>query len=103
MIFDDLPDDICQHIRGFLLPTTYLLLSKKPEEWGHQACMQSLSRVVRIHPFFERRKKIHNFYFVHTMPRLSTRLQRCRLPDSFLIQKLMLTPSLRQKDGNKIT
>ena len=95
MIFDELPDDICQYIRGFLFLDTYLLLSKKPEEWGHQACMQFLSRAVRLSPRFERRKKIHNFYFVHTMPRLSTRLQKCRLPDSYLIiQKMMLTPSL---------
>lgn len=82
-LFDTLPTDILTTIRAFLLPSGYPLFSTEPEEWGKQALAQSLSRAVAEHKTYQWHKKIHNFYFVYTMPRLKTRFQRCVMPDSF--------------------
>jgi hypothetical protein len=82
-LLNRLPTDILFTIRAYVLPDDYPLSSSEPEEWGKQALAQSLSRDVAEHKTYQWHKKIHNFYFVYTMPRLKTRFQRCVMPDSF--------------------
>ena len=82
-LLNRLPTDILFTIRAYLLPNGYPLSTSKPEEWGKQALAQSLSKNVAEHKMYQWHKKIHNFYFVYTMPRLRTRFERCVMPDSF--------------------
>lgn len=79
---DRLPVELVTLIRSYLLPSSYRLCLSPFAQWGHQArALEVATSEVRKNKVFTWHRKMHNFYFVHSLPRLTTRFQRCVLED----------------------